>query len=56
MYLNILNGGTLLPEVDYSHLCGPAPFIRKKVQYLAALGMLRDAIHFEEFGPVTLSM
>ncbi|MBJ6144412.1 NO-inducible flavohemoprotein [Hymenobacter sp. BT559] len=48
-------GGILLPEADY-YVCGPAPFIRKQVQDLAALGVLRAAIHFEEFGPATLSV
>ncbi|GAA3976972.1 NO-inducible flavohemoprotein [Hymenobacter antarcticus] len=50
-----LSGGTLLPEADY-YICGPAPFIRKQVQDLAALGVPRAAIHFEEFGPATLSV
>jgi nitric oxide dioxygenase len=53
--LQKLNGGTLLPEADY-YVCGPAPFIRKQVQDLAALGIPRQAIHFEEFGPATLSV
>jgi nitric oxide dioxygenase len=53
--LQQLNGGTLLPEADY-YVCGPAPFIRKQVQDLAALGVPRAAIHFEEFGPATLSV
>jgi nitric oxide dioxygenase len=43
--LNKLNGGTLMPEADY-YVCGPAPFIRKQVQDLAALGVPRTAIHF----------
>jgi nitric oxide dioxygenase len=53
--LQKLNGGALLPEADY-YVCGPAPFIRKQVQDLAALGVPREAIHFEEFGPATLSV
>ena len=53
--LHKLNGGTLMPEADY-YVCGPAPFIRKQVQDLAALGVPRTAIHFEEFGPATLSV
>jgi nitric oxide dioxygenase len=53
--LQKLNGGTLLPEADY-YVCGPAPFIRKQVQDLGALGVPREAIHFEEFGPATLSV
>lgn len=53
--LRQLNGGTLLQEADY-YVCGPAPFIRKQVQDLAALGVPREAIHYEEFGPATLSV
>lgn len=53
--LRRLNGGTLLPDADY-YVCGPAPFIRKQVQDLTALGVPRQAIHFEEFGPATLSV
>ena len=53
--LHKLSGGTLMPEADY-YVCGPAPFIHKQVQDLAALGVPRAAIHFEEFGPATLSM
>ena len=53
--LNSLNGGTLLPGADY-YICGPAPFIRKQVRDLATLGVPREAIHFEEFGPATLSV
>lgn len=53
--LQQLNGNTLLPEADY-YVCGPAPFIRKQVQDLAALGVPREVIHFEEFGPATLSV
>lgn len=53
--LQKLNGGTLLPEADY-YVCGPAPFIRKQVQDLTKLGVPREAIHFEEFSPATLSL
>lgn len=53
--LQSLQGGTLLAEADY-YICGPAPFIRKQVQDLAALGIARDSIHFEEFGPATLTV
>lgn len=53
--LQQLNGGTLLPGADY-YVCGPAPFIRKQVQDLTALGVPREALHFEEFGPATLSV
>ncbi|SNC67082.1 nitric oxide dioxygenase [Hymenobacter gelipurpurascens] len=52
--LQKLNGGSLLREADY-YVCGPAPFIRKQMKDLAALGVSREAIHFEEFGPATLT-
>jgi nitric oxide dioxygenase len=53
--LQQLSNAALLPEADY-YVCGPAPFIRKQVQDLASLGVPRTAIHFEEFGPATLSV
>ncbi|UOQ69700.1 NO-inducible flavohemoprotein [Hymenobacter volaticus] len=53
--LQKLNVGTLLPEADY-YVCGPAPFIRKQVQDLTAMGVSPTAIHFEEFGPATLTL
>ncbi|MCC3157359.1 NO-inducible flavohemoprotein [Hymenobacter sp. 15J16-1T3B] len=53
--LQKLDGGSQLPEAEY-YLCGPVPFIRKQVQDLQALGVPRAAIHFEEFGPATLSL
>jgi nitric oxide dioxygenase len=53
--LNKLNGGTPISEADY-YVCGPAPFIRKQVRDLSALGVPQAAIHFEEFGPTTLSI
>ncbi|OUJ73979.1 NO-inducible flavohemoprotein [Hymenobacter crusticola] len=53
--LRRLNGGALLREADY-YLCGPTPFIRKQVQDLSAMGIPREAIHYEEFGPATLTL
>jgi nitric oxide dioxygenase len=53
--LQQLSSNALLADADY-YVCGPAPFIRKQVQDLATLGIPRTAIHFEEFGPATLSM
>jgi nitric oxide dioxygenase len=53
--LGKLKSSVLLPEADY-YVCGPVLFIRKQVQDLAALGVLPQAIHFEEFGPATLSV
>jgi nitric oxide dioxygenase len=53
--LQQLSSNALLPDADY-YVCGPAPFICKQVEDLAILGVPRAAIHFEEFGPATLSM
>ena len=53
--LRKLNGGALLREADY-YLCGPAPFIRKQAQDLSTIGIPREAIHYEEFGPATLTL
>lgn len=51
--LRKLDGAALLREADY-YLCGPAPFLRKQVQDLRALGVPQEAIHYEEFGPMSL--
>lgn len=45
-----------LPTAADYYICGPAPFIRKQVQDLTALGVPATAIHFEEFGPATLAL
>lgn len=55
MDLQKLNGGTLLAEADY-YVCGPAPFIRKQVRDRTAMRVSPAAIHFEEFGPATLTL
>jgi nitric oxide dioxygenase len=44
-----------LPGADY-YVCGPAPFIKKQFQDLTALGVDKDAIHYEEFGPNVLAL
>ncbi|QRR02435.1 NO-inducible flavohemoprotein [Dyadobacter sandarakinus] len=43
----------LAPDADY-YICGPGAFIKKHFDYLSANGIVREAIHFEEFGPATL--
>ncbi|SHE66188.1 NO-inducible flavohemoprotein [Pedobacter caeni] len=43
----------LIPEADY-YLCGPKPFIEKTILDLAALGVDRKKLFFEEFGPQTI--
>ncbi len=45
----------LRPGADY-YLCGPAPFIRKQFGDLVSLGVSKEAIHYEEFGPQVLQL
>jgi len=45
----------LLDDANY-YLCGPAGFIRKQYEYLKQAGVDPSAIHFEEFGPASLSL
>ncbi len=45
----------LLPRADY-YLCGPAGFIRKHYAFLKDAGVDSRSIHFEEFGPASLSL
>jgi nitric oxide dioxygenase len=59
-YPGIVNLGQLkeeaiLPGADY-YICGPAPFIKKQFQDLAAFGVPKQAIHYEEFGPNVLAL
>ncbi|PRX98298.1 nitric oxide dioxygenase [Pontibacter ummariensis] len=51
--LDRLKEQALLQDADY-YVCGPAPFIRKQFEDLAAMGVSREAIHYEEFGPANL--
>ncbi|PWJ60039.1 nitric oxide dioxygenase [Dyadobacter jejuensis] len=52
--LDLLDEAILAPNADY-YICGPAPFITKHMKALLEKGIRREAIHFEEFGPQTLS-
>jgi nitric oxide dioxygenase len=59
-YPGIVNLGqvkeeAILPGADY-YICGPAPFIKKQFQDLAAFGVPKEAIHYEEFGPNLLAL
>lgn len=43
----------LTPEANY-YICGPGVFIKKHFEYLLSVGVDREKIHFEEFGPALL--
>ncbi|MEJ5964049.1 NO-inducible flavohemoprotein [Pedobacter immunditicola] len=43
------------PDARY-YICGPAAFIRKQYGDLRAMGIERDAIFFEEFGPSVIQL
>jgi nitric oxide dioxygenase len=50
-----------LEEVDLRtdgefYICGPAPFISKQFAYLREIGVPKESIYFEEFGPSVLSL
>lgn len=45
-----------LPGDAVYYICGPAPFIRQHYSYLVEHGVSSTAIHFEEFGPASLSL
>ncbi|MBF9254136.1 NO-inducible flavohemoprotein [Pontibacter sp. 172403-2] len=51
--LDLLKEEAVLEDADY-YVCGPAPFIRKQFEDLAAMGISPEAIHYEEFGPANL--
>jgi ferredoxin-NADP reductase len=45
----------LLPLDDYDvYLCGPRPFMQANWRMLRSLGIARERIHYEFFGPATL--
>jgi nitric oxide dioxygenase len=45
----------ILPDADY-YICGPSAFIKKQYQDLISLGVDKNAIHYEEFGPHVLTL
>lgn len=45
----------LLPLDDYdAYLCGPRPFMQANWRLLRSLGIARERIHYEFFGPATI--
>ncbi|MFM0327199.1 FAD-binding oxidoreductase [Caballeronia glebae] len=45
----------LLPLDDYEvYLCGPSPFMQANWKLLRSLGVARERIHYEFFGPATV--
>lgn len=53
--LSRLPNDVLADEADY-YLCGPRVFITKQYADLVAMGVSKDAIYYEEFGPQLLSL
>ncbi len=53
--LSRLDKAIVNPEAAY-YICGPAPFIQKHHKFLTANGIDPSAIHYEEFGPASLSL
>ncbi|MFD1140680.1 NO-inducible flavohemoprotein [Larkinella insperata] len=53
--LNRLPSDSLPTEAEY-YLCGPPVFITRQYADLLALGVRKEAIHYEEFGPQLLSL
>ncbi|GAB3260804.1 NO-inducible flavohemoprotein [Larkinella harenae] len=53
--LNRLPADTLPSDAEY-YLCGPRVFLAKQYADLIALGVEKEAIHYEEFGPQMLSL
>lgn len=53
--LDQLPAEVLHPEAKY-YICGPGPFICQHYRYLVDKGIEQSNIHFEEFGPLSLSV
>ncbi len=53
--LESIENKVLLSGASY-YICGPAGFIRKHYEFLKNAGVDNDSIHFEEFGPASLSL
>lgn len=51
--LDRLQDQAVLQDADY-YICGPAPFIKKQFKDLSDMGVSREAIYYEEFGPSNL--
>lgn len=53
--LNAIKKEILIEEANY-YICGPAVFIKKQFDSLIELGIEKDSIHYEEFGPQILNL
>jgi len=53
--LKQLSGINLASDAEY-YLCGPGAFITKQYNDLVEMGVTKDAIYFEEFGPSSLQL
>lgn len=53
--LDQLPDGALHPDANY-YICGPGLFIRQHYRFLVDCGIAESNIHFEEFGPLSLSV
>lgn len=53
--LDVIGNDIITENTDY-YICGPAPFISKHYNHLVSKGISKEYIHFEEFGPQTLSL
>ncbi|MGK9118220.1 NO-inducible flavohemoprotein [Olivibacter jilunii] len=52
--LNKIPEEFLYRQAQY-YICGPGPFIKTHYNYLLSIGISKDSIHFEEFGPASIS-
>ncbi|REA63292.1 NO-inducible flavohemoprotein [Dyadobacter luteus] len=53
--LSHLEETALVADAEF-YLCGPSPFISKQYHDLRNIGIAKEAIHFEEFGPAVLTL
>lgn len=51
--LDRLKEEAVLQDAEY-YICGPAPFIKKQYDYLTKVGISKETIKYEEFGPANL--
>ena len=51
--LDKLRDQAIFQDADY-YICGPAPFIEKQYKDLTSMGVNKEVIHYEEFGPSNL--
>ncbi|MFD2866724.1 NO-inducible flavohemoprotein [Mucilaginibacter antarcticus] len=53
--LNVIDSDLITPQTEY-YICGPAGFIETHYRQLLLMGVKKELIHFEEFGPQTLNL